>query len=103
VVNKADAADPAVLERVLRDEPNAVVVSVRTGDGMDALLARIADQLPHPEIPVTLLVPFTAGGVVSRVHRYGEVQAVSHTAEGTRLDARLPAWLAGELEGYAVT
>ncbi|HVY09692.1 MAG TPA: GTPase HflX [Mycobacteriales bacterium] len=103
VVNKADAADPAVLERVLRDEPNAVVVSVRTGDGMDALLARIADRLPHPEIPVTLLVPFTAGGVVSRVHRYGEVQAVSHTAEGTRLDARLPAWLAGELEGYAVT
>jgi GTP-binding protein HflX len=103
VVNKADAADPDVLARVLREERNACVVSVRTGEGMDALTARIAEQIPRPEIPVTLLVPFTAGGVVSRVHRYGEVQAVSHTAEGTRLDARLPAWLAGELEGYAVT
>ncbi|HEX3707589.1 MAG TPA: GTPase HflX [Mycobacteriales bacterium] len=103
VVNKADAADPAVLERLRLDEPAACVVSVRTGEGMAALLARVADLVPHPEVPVTLLVPFTAGGVVSRVHQYGEVQAVSHTAEGTRLDARLPAWLAGELEGYAVS
>ena len=102
VVNKADAADPAVLERLRLDEPDACVVSVLTGDGMDTLLERVAELVPHPEVPVTLLVPFTAGGVVSRVHTYGEVQSVSHTAEGTRLDARLPAWLAGELEGYAV-
>jgi GTP-binding protein HflX len=102
VVNKADAADPAVLERLLRDEPGACVVSVRTGDGMAALLSRLAEAIPHPEVPVTLLVPFTAGGVVSRVHRYGEVETVSHTAEGTRMSVRLPAWLAGELAPYAV-
>jgi GTPase len=103
VVNKADAADPAVLERLRLDEPGASVVSVQTGEGIEELIALVGELVPHPEIPVTLLVPFTAGGVVSRVHKYGEVQAVSHTAEGTRLDARLPAWLAGELEGYAVS
>jgi GTP-binding protein HflX len=102
VINKADAADPAVVDRLLREEPGACVVSVRTGAGMEELVARVADLVPHPEVPVTLLVPFTAGDVVSRVHRYGEVETVSHTAEGTRMSVRLPAWLAGELAPYAV-
>jgi GTP-binding protein HflX len=102
VINKADAADPAVVKRLLREEPGACVVSVRTGEGLDRLVERLGEVIPHPEIPVTLLVPFTAGGVVSRVHRYGEVETVSHTAEGTRMSVRLPAWLAGELEPYAV-
>jgi GTP-binding protein HflX len=102
VINKADAADPAVLDRLRRDEPGAVVVSVRTGDGMETLVARLAEAIPHPDIPVEVLVPFTAGDVVSRIHRYGEVEAISHTAEGTRMSARLPAWLAGELAPYAV-
>ncbi|HWC35666.1 MAG TPA: GTPase HflX [Mycobacteriales bacterium] len=102
VINKADVADPAVLERLRRDEPGACVTSVRTGDGLPELVARVAELIPHPEIPVEVLVPFTAGDVVSRIHRYGEVEAISHTAEGTRMSARLPAWLAGELAPYAV-
>jgi len=52
---------------------------------------------------VTLLVPFTAGDVVSRIHRYGEVSEVTHTADGTRLQARVPAWLANDVTSYAVT
>jgi GTP-binding protein HflX len=102
VVNKADAAHPDVLDRLRRDEPGACVISVRTGEGIDALLERLAGMLPRPEVALTLLVPFTAGGVVSKVHRYGEVQSVSHTEEGTRLDVRLPAWLAGELSAYSL-
>jgi GTP-binding protein HflX len=102
VVNKVDAADPQVLARLRRDEPDAVVVSARTGEGLDALQARLAQLVPHPEVPVTLLVPFTDGDVVSRVHRYGEVSEVSHTAEGTRLQARVPAWLADDVTCYAV-
>ncbi len=102
VVNKADAADPAVLTRLRRDEPDAVVISARTGEGIDALQARLAQLVPHPQVPVTLLVPFTAGDVVSRIHRYGEVQAVTHTADGTHLQARLPVWLAHDVAAYAV-
>ncbi|HWA67338.1 MAG TPA: GTPase HflX [Mycobacteriales bacterium] len=102
VVNKADAADRDVLDRLCRDEPGACVVSVRSGEGIAALSQRIAELLPHPEVAVSLLVPFDAGGVVSRVHQYGEVSAVSHTEAGTRLDARLPAWLAGEVAAYSL-
>jgi GTP-binding protein HflX len=103
VINKADAADADSLARLRRDEPGAVVISARTGEGIEELQIRLNELVPRPEVPVTLLVPFTAGDVVSRIHRYGEVSEVSHTAEGTRLHARVPAWLAPDLTAYAVS
>jgi GTP-binding protein HflX len=102
VVNKADAADPEVLTRLLRDEPDTCVVSALTGEGLDALRDRIAGRLPRPDVPVRLLVPFDRGEIVSKVHRYGEVESVEHLPEGTRLHARLPAWLAGEVAAYSL-
>jgi len=36
------------------------------------------------------------------VHQHGDVKSVSHTAEGTHMQARLPAWLAGEVAPYSV-
>jgi GTP-binding protein HflX len=102
VVNKADAVDRADLFQLLRDEPGAVVVSARTGEGIDELRERISALLPRPDVPVTLLVPYDHGDVVSKVHQHGEVKRVSHSAEGTHMEARLPAWLAGEVASYAV-
>jgi GTP-binding protein HflX len=102
VINKADLAEPEVLARLRRQEPNAVVVSARTGAGLDQLRERLGELVPRPDVPVTLLVPYAHGEVVSRVHQHGEVESVSHTAEGTHMQARLPAWLAGEVASYSV-
>jgi GTP-binding protein HflX len=101
VVNKADIADAAVLRRLLRDEPHAVVVSARDGTGLDELRERIAGVLPRPDVDVSLLVPYDRGDVVARVHRHGIVDSVEHTAEGTRIDARVPPALAGDLAAFA--
>ncbi|MBV9487603.1 MAG: GTPase HflX [Frankiaceae bacterium] len=103
VINKADAASPEAIAQLRRAEPGAVVVSARTGDGLEALRCRISDLVPRPDIPVTLLVPFDHGEIVAKVHQHGEVKTVSHSAEGTHMEARLPAWLAGEVSSYAVT
>jgi GTP-binding protein HflX len=102
VINKADAAEPDALLHLLHEEPGSCVVSARTGEGIEALRERIAAMVPRPDIPVTLLVPFERGEIVSKVHQHGEVQTISHTAEGTHLKALLPAWLAGEVSAYAV-
>jgi GTP-binding protein HflX len=102
VINKADAAGPDALLQLLREVPSAVVMSARTGEGLELLRTRISDLVPRPDVPVTLLVPFEHGEVVSRVHQHGDVKTVSHTAEGTHMEARLPAWLAGEVASYAV-
>ncbi len=101
VANKADAAPPQALSRILEAEPGAVVVSARTGEGRDALMARIEEALPRPDVEVEVLVPYTHGHLVSLVHERGEVLAEAHDENGTRLRAKVDAPLAAELASYA--
>jgi GTP-binding protein HflX len=100
VVNKADLMDPALLRRLAAAEPGAVAVSARTGIGLDELRARIAADLPRPEVAVSILLPYDRGDLVARVHTHGDVQSVEHTETGTRIEARVPGWLAGEVAKY---
>ena len=102
VVNKTDAADPEVIDRLLRNERHAIAVSARTGEGMDALRELIAVELPQPDITVEVLVPYARGDLVSRVHESGEILSSEHVAEGTRISARVGADLAGELAAYVL-
>lgn len=98
VINKADAADPLVVARLRRREPGSVVVSARTGAGVDNLLAAIERALPRPECELRALVPYQRGDLVARVYELGEVLGQEHLAEGTMLHARVPPALAAELE-----
>jgi GTPase len=100
VVNKADAAEQPALERLLRSERQALAVSARTGQGVEELRTLIDTLLPRPSVELEVLVPYTAGQLVSRAHGEGEVLAESHTAEGTLLKARVHEELAGELRKY---
>ncbi|MQS05935.1 GTPase HflX [Streptomyces sp. IF17] len=97
VINKADAADPLVLQRLLRAEKRALAVSAHTGAGMEELLEWIDRELPRPDVELRVLVPYTEGGLVSRVHAEGEVLAEEHTADGTLLTARVHEELAADL------
>ena len=101
VVNKADAADPEVLDRIQRHEKHSIVVSARTGAGLDELRALIAEELPRPTIDVEVLVPYDRGDLVSRLHQEAEVLSSEHTGSGTLLKARVHADLAGELAAFA--
>ncbi|MEU7087409.1 GTPase HflX [Streptomyces achromogenes] len=100
VINKADAADPLVLQRLLRVEKRSIAVSARTGQGIAELLARIDDELPRPAVEITALVPYTHGKLVARAHAEGEVLSEEHTAEGTLLKVRVHEELAADLAPY---
>jgi GTPase len=102
VVNKIDLADPITLARLARREPAAVFLSARTGVGLSDLDVALEAALPRPEVAVHVLLPYTRGDLVSRVHDMGELQAEEHTPEGTRVQARVPRALAAELAPYAV-
>jgi GTPase len=102
VINKADAADPATVARILRAEPHAVVVSAKTGEGLDKLRATIEAELPSPPVEITAVVPYGRGELVSRAHRDGEVLSVEHEEDGTRVHAKVPADLAAALEPFAI-
>jgi GTP-binding protein HflX len=100
VINKADAADPLVLQRLLRIERHSIAVSARTGMGMQELLALIDAELPRPQVEIEALLPYTQGALVSRAHAEGEVLSEEHTPEGTLLKARVHEELAAFLAPY---
>lgn len=100
VVNKSDIADPEVMDRLLRNEKHVIAVSARTGEGMDALVRLIAEELPQPDISVDVLVPYDRGDLVSRLHEEGEILASEHVGNGTRITAKVNADLAAELAAY---
>jgi GTP-binding protein HflX len=101
VVNKADAADPEVLDRLRRHEKHCIVVSARTGRGIDELLELISEELPRPTIDIDVLLPYDRGDLVSRLHDEADILESQHTTEGTRVRARVHPDLAAELTAYA--
>jgi GTPase len=102
VVNKADAASPEVLDRLRRSQRHSVVVSARTGAGLDELRAVIADELPRPDIEVKVLLPYDRGDLVNRLHREAEILTTEHTEHGTRVEAKIHQTLVDELTAYAI-
>jgi GTP-binding protein HflX len=101
VFNKSDAADPIGIEGLRRRERQSVVVSARTGAGLDELLTDVERLLPHHRQEVRVILPYRRGDLLSRMHREGEVLAVTHGAEGTEVIARVPPGLGAELDGFA--
>jgi len=101
VINKIDAADPEVVARLLRRERSSVAVSAWTGEGIEQLLDVIADRLPRPDVEVDVVVPYSRGDVVHRLHSDGEVLDEEHREDGTRIRAKVLPGLAAELTGFA--
>ncbi|MHA7276614.1 GTPase HflX [Arthrobacter sp. Hz1] len=101
VLNKADAADPFVIERLRQREPRHIVVSARTGQGIAELLEAVSAAIPRPSVKLALLVPYERGDVVSRLHQSdAEILSLEHVESGTRLDVMVREGLAAELEEF---
>ena len=101
VVNKTDAANGLTLAQLRRALPGAVFVSAHTGDGLDQLQQRMAQLVAPTDTMVDVTIPFDRGDLVSRVHADGRVDATEHSAEGTRIKARVPIPLAASLREFA--
>ena len=101
-LNKADLVDGVALAALRTRLPGAVAVSARTGRGLEELRERIEAMLPRPDIAVDVVVPYSRGDLVARVHADGEIESIDYVPEGTRVRARVDAPLAAELWACAV-
>ena len=77
VINKCDEADPAPAF------PGALLISAKTGEGLDDLRAAIAEAIQETYAPVTFRIPFSRYGILSEIHAAGRVITEEHTDEGT--------------------
>jgi GTP-binding protein HflX len=100
VFNKADLIDDEqqILLRGL--EPNAVFVSAKTGEGVEALQHLIADTIPEPDVEVTAVIPYDHGEIVSMIHKSGHILDTDYVESGTRIHARVSVEMAARIGQY---
>lgn len=98
VINKADAADPFVLDRLKLREKNSIVVSALTGQGIDELIALIEEQLPKLQFDIKVLIPYDHGDLLGRIYKEGHVDQREDTNDGVLIVGQVPEALARALE-----
>ena len=99
-LNKADIADPQVIAQVLIQEPDAYLISVHSGVGIEKLIRAIESSLPRPRIEIRTVLPYERGDLVSQIHEHGEILSQEYLPEGTSLHALVDGSLAHALEKY---
>jgi GTP-binding protein HflX len=102
VLNKADAlrgAEGEALREALGAEfPRAVLVSGRTGEGLDALRDRLADAARSRWTSVSVTLPYDRGGaMLQRIRERGALRREDYSEGGIAIEADVPADLAAEL------
>jgi GTP-binding protein HflX len=102
VLNKADLIDAERREELRFRHPDGVVVSAKTGEGLEALRERVAAAFAPMLRAVELLVPYREAGLLPELHAAAGDLEREETAEGVHVRARLPAALAARYDRYAV-
>lgn len=97
VFNKVDLMEGAARDRLSNLEPDAFLVSARSGTGIDDLRERVEDLLPKPEVHVEALMPYTSGSLLARVRQFGRVTVLDYRSDGIMLSADVDDGLAAAI------
>jgi len=102
VLAKADLIDAERRAELARRHPRSVLVSAHTGEGLEALVARIEREFARRLRDVELLIPYGEGGQLAELHELSGELEREETGEGVRVRARLPAAVAARYARYAL-
>lgn len=97
VINKVDAADPYVIDRLKLREKNSIAVSALTGEGIEELLREIEAQLPSLQFDIKVLIPYENGDLMGRIYKEGNVVSREDTVDGYLVVGQVPEALARQL------
>jgi GTP-binding protein HflX len=91
VLNKVDALDPLARRRLSNRFPGSLLVSARTGEGLDELRERVAERFGERFEAVRLLIPYDEGARLAELYALGTpVDERADRPEGVFVRARLP-------------
>jgi GTPase len=100
ILNKIDRLDADAALGALVERFDAVAVSARTGEGMDALIDRIERALRPGVERVRLRIPYRDGTALAHCYERGRVLARSDEVDGIVLEVELPRRLVGPVKAY---
>lgn len=90
VLNKTDLIDDARLGELRRQFPDAVPISVRTGQGIDDLHHRLHTQLIDRVVRLHVTIPLDRMDLVSLAHNEGKVLSENYDSGLAELQCVLP-------------
>jgi len=101
VINKVDISDPQRIVELVQQFPGSIPISAHTGFGITELRSAIERSLPHPDVEVRAVIPYTRGDLLHEIHERGEIFTEEHMVDGTHVRALVDARLASALERFS--
>ena len=98
VLNKADKLTelPEPLDR------NTVLISAKTGMGLEELKRRMAQMIQPSQLRVQLCLPYDQGGLLAKVRENGRVFSQEYRPEGLWADCLVDRKVLHLVEGYCI-
>lgn len=79
---------------------DCALVSAKTGEGIDEMLAKISKMLAPTQIRMTVLIPYSEGGFLGEIRASGKVFSEEYTPEGVLADALIDIKLLPRAQKY---
>ena len=100
-LNKIDLLEDGVAPLQNESLPGvAVPISALTGEGMTSLLLAIEAIMEGQFEPITVMLPYKRGDLLSLFHERGQVSTEDHSSDGITVHGRLPQRLIPYFENY---
>jgi GTPase len=103
VLAKADRVDDERRVELSHRHPGALLVSAASGEGIEALIERVAVEFARRLEEVELLLPYGEGGRLAELHALAGDLEREDTPEGVRVSVRLPASIAARYAPFALS
>ncbi len=102
-LNKIDlVTEEARMQQLKNRFPDAVLISIKTGAGMDVLLHKLHEMVYDRVVRLDLRVPMNRLDLVALAHQEGKVLSEKYEADGAHLQCVVPKRLSSRFEAFAV-
>ena len=99
--NKIDKiTNPDVLHSLRGRYPDALFISVHTGEGLDALLLKMGDFAAPGTVTRALRVPLSESSLIARLHRAGKVHEIKYDGAHAEITVTISQRMAEELSRF---
>lgn len=101
VLNKIDKiSDPNLVDELRNAFGKAAAISALSGEGINPLLKKIEEELYFSLIPITVMLPYKQGRLISNFHEVGKIDSIENLADGVLIDGSIPTRFFSEYEPF---
>ena len=93
VFNKADLLDGDIEETrklLAETDPDACLISAKTGEGIEALKNKIVETLFEKMVPIRVRLPYTEGALIALFHDQGVVDFIESGRSNVVMEGTIP-------------